>query len=72
MKAREVFEVRFEVGDGFPTTEFDEDMVFNGGKDGEESGTGGALMERPRQLVGQLGVHFEFAMGGVEAAERGG
>ena len=35
MEAREMFEVRVEVGDGFAAAEFNQDMVFDGGKDAE-------------------------------------
>ena len=64
-----MFEVQIKVGDGLAAAEFDEDMVFDGGKDGEEGSAGGAMIERPRELVSQFGVRFEFAMGGVEPAE---
>ena len=68
----EMFEMRVKVGDRFAAAEFDEDMVFDCGKDGEEGCTGGATIQRLGELVGQFGVRFEFAMGGVEAAEGGG
>ena len=72
MQARELFEVRVEVGDRSAATEFDQDVVFDGGKDGEQSCAGSAAMESLGEYAGQFGVGFEFAMGGVEAAERGG
>ena len=72
MEAGEVFEEGVEVGNGFAAAEFDEDMVFDCGKDGEESGAGAGAMECLGEYAGQFGVRFEFTMGGVEPAEGGG
>lgn len=72
MQTGEMFEMRVEVGDGFAAAEFDEDVVFHSGEDGEEGCAGCGTMECLGEYAGQFGVGFEFAMGGVEAAERGG